>query len=77
LAGEYLEGLHPQQHEVHLRALSFDYLYRWALLNRDWAIRAEQEVARWSSVATDPEKHDRALARIRAALASEHDPDRT
>ena len=37
LAGEYLAGEHPQQEEVHLRALTFDYLYRWAQLNREWA----------------------------------------
>ena len=33
LAQEYLEGRHPQQDEVHLRSLTFDYLYRWALFN--------------------------------------------
>jgi DNA-binding PadR family transcriptional regulator len=64
LAQEYLEGRHPQQHEVHLRALSFDYLYRWALLNREWADSAEAEIARWP----DEEKQARALARIRAVV---------
>ena len=65
LAQEYLDGTHPQQHEVHLRALSFDYLYRWALFNREWAERAEAEIARWSDTEPDEDKHRRALARIR------------
>lgn len=76
LAQEYLDGVHPQQHEVHLRALSFDYLYRWALYNRDWANRAEDEIRRWSTVKPDDAKHARALQRIRAALASAHDQHR-
>ena len=41
LGQEYLEGHHPQQEEVHLRAITFDYLYRWAQLNREWADRTE------------------------------------
>ncbi len=65
LAQEYLDGTHPQQDEVHLRALSFDYLYRWALFNREWAARAEAEIARWQDAAPDDQKHARALARIR------------
>ena len=70
LAQEYLDGAHPQQHEVQLRALSFDYLYRWAIFNREWASSAEDEVARWQVIASDDEQHARALARIRRALAS-------
>lgn len=71
LAQEYLDGTHPQQDEVHLRALSFDYLYRWALFNRDWACRAEREIERWSDTALDDHKHARALARIRQVVAEE------
>jgi DNA-binding PadR family transcriptional regulator len=73
LGHEYLEGEHPQQEEVHLRSLTFDYLYRWALFNRDWAERAEAELRRWRDTEPNPAKHERALARIEAALAG-HPP---
>ena len=68
LAQEYLDGRHPQQEEVHLRALTFDYLYRWARLNREWADRTEAELRRWRDTAPSAAKHRRALERIRAAL---------
>ena len=69
LSAEYLERRHPQQHEVHLRALTFDYLYGWALFTRDWADSAAAEVARWQDTGLDPVKERRALARIRRRLA--------
>jgi PadR family transcriptional regulator, regulatory protein AphA len=68
VADDYLDRRHPQQDEVHLRALTFDYLYRWALFNRDWARRTEAELRRWDDTAPDAAKHRRALARIRAAV---------
>lgn len=71
LAGEYVAGAHPQQHEVHLRALVFDFLYRWALLTSDWADRAEREIATWQTLAPDPDKHARALHTIRTALGTD------
>ncbi|HEU0023535.1 MAG TPA: helix-turn-helix transcriptional regulator [Thermoleophilaceae bacterium] len=70
LGEEYLERRHPQQHEVHLRALTFDYLYGWALFTRDWADRAAAEVARWEDTEPDAGKQRRALARIRDRLRS-------
>ena len=73
LAREYLDGAHPQQGEVHLRSLTFDYLYRWALFNRDWAERAEAELRRWRNTEPAPAKRRRALARIEAAVGG-HDP---
>jgi PadR family transcriptional regulator AphA len=68
LAHEYLNRGHPQQDEVHLRALSFDYLYSWATLNRAWALRTERELVRWRDVAPNAAKHKRAIARIRKTL---------
>jgi hypothetical protein len=62
LAREYLDGRHPQQAEVHLRALSFDYLWRWAELMLDWAEKAEREVSGWDAVAPAEDRHRRALA---------------
>jgi PadR family transcriptional regulator AphA len=70
LAEEYLEGRHPQQEEVHLRSLTFDYLYRWALFNRDWAERTEAELRRWRETEPSAPKHKRALERIRAAVSA-------
>ncbi len=68
LAEEYVHSLHPRQREVHLHALSFDYLHRWALMNLEWADRAEREVLRWDGMASNPARAGRALATIRAAL---------
>jgi hypothetical protein len=56
-----------------LRSLTFDYLYRWALFNRDWAERAEAELRRWRNTGPSPAKRRRALARIEAATSG-HDP---
>lgn len=70
LGREYLAGHHPQQHEVHLRALTFDYLYSWAQLNLAWAERTTEEISRWSSVEPDEVKHRRALTRIRTLLSN-------
>ena len=58
---------------MHLRSLTFDYLYRWALFNRDWAERTEAELRRWRDTEPNPAKRRRALARFEAALEG-HDP---
>jgi PadR family transcriptional regulator AphA len=76
LASEYINRTHPQQHEVHLRALSFDYLFNWALLNREWAERAHNEIARWTDTAPDAQKHRRALRRIRDTIKREETDSR-
>jgi PadR family transcriptional regulator AphA len=68
LGEEYLAGAHAFQDQVHIRALSYDYLYRWAELTLDWAQRAEREVARWDDTAPSPAKERRALARLRELL---------
>ena len=68
LGEEYLEHRHPQQSEVHLRALTFDYLYGWAQFTRRWADSAAAELARWEDTAPDDAKERRALMRIRRRL---------
>jgi hypothetical protein len=68
LGHEYLERRHPQQAEVHLRALTFDYLYGWAEFTREWADSAAAEVARWDDTGPGHAKERRALARIRRRL---------
>ena len=70
LGQQYLDREHPQQHEVHVRALTFDFLFNWALLNRQWSQRAAREVERWPDTLPDDEKHRRALELIRATLAA-------
>jgi DNA-binding PadR family transcriptional regulator len=70
VAEEYLAGDHPQQEELHLRALTFDYLYRWALFNREWADRTEAELRRWRDTEPSAAKHRRALDRIRRLTRS-------
>jgi hypothetical protein len=69
LAQEYLAERHPQQQEVHLRSLTFGYLFRWSLFNRDWAERTEAELRRWRDTQPGATKHRRALKRIREAVA--------
>ena len=54
---------------MHLRALTFDYLYGWAQFTRAWADSALAEVARWDDTSPSPAKERRALARIRGRLA--------
>jgi hypothetical protein len=54
---------------VHLRSLTFDYLFRWSLFNRDWAERTEAELRRWRDSQPGVAKYRRALKRIREALA--------
>jgi len=68
LAHEYIEGRHPFQDQVHVRALSFDYLYRWAELTIDWADRAAREVSGWRDTGPSTAKHRRALARLKELL---------
>jgi hypothetical protein len=68
LAHEYLERRHEFTDQVHLRALSFDYLYGWARFTVAWADRCEGEVRRWRTTAPSKAKHERALARLRAIV---------
>src|SRR4051812_13389376 len=70
LADEYLEGRHEFSDQVHVRALSFDYLYGWAQFTSEWAQRAETEVRRWRDVAPSPAKRERALDRLRAIVGA-------
>ena len=58
-------GTHPFMDEVHIRALTFDYIYNWAILTRDWADRTESEVTRWRNLRQTPRKRRRAVDRIR------------
>jgi hypothetical protein len=62
----YLAGEHPFQDEVHVRALTFDYLYNWARFTIEWADRSEAEVSAWRDLRPGAAKHRRALARLRA-----------
>jgi hypothetical protein len=66
LADLYLAGEHPFQEDVHIRALTFDYLYNWARHTIEWANRAEADVRSWRDLRPGRAKHVRALARLRA-----------
>jgi DNA-binding PadR family transcriptional regulator len=68
LAGEYLSGTHPFQEQVHIRALTFDYLYNWARFTVAWADRTEREVRRWEDLEPTADKHQRALRRLREII---------
>jgi DNA-binding PadR family transcriptional regulator len=66
LADLYLAEAHPFQREVHIRALTFDYLYNWARFTIEWADRAEADVRGWRDLSPGRAKHRRALDRLRA-----------
>jgi DNA-binding PadR family transcriptional regulator len=66
LADQYLARTHPFQDEVHIRALTFDYLYNWARFTIEWADRCEDEVSGWRDLRRGAAKERRALARLRA-----------
>lgn len=68
LAREYLDRTHLFQAQVHVRALTFDYLYNWARLTVEWADRAEREVGRWDDLDLSPAKERRALRHLRQVL---------
>jgi PadR family transcriptional regulator AphA len=61
----YLAREHPFQNEVHVRALTFDYLYGWARFTVEWADRTEAEVRSWRDLRPTRRKHERALERLR------------
>jgi DNA-binding PadR family transcriptional regulator len=66
IADQYQSRTHPFQAEVHIRALTFDYLYNWARFTIEWADRSEAEVSAWRDLRPGAAKHRRALARLRA-----------
>jgi PadR family transcriptional regulator AphA len=66
LADQYLAESHPFQRDVHIRALTFDYLYNWARHTIEWADRAEADVRGWRDLRPGTAKHKRALSRLRA-----------
>jgi DNA-binding PadR family transcriptional regulator len=70
---EYLAGAAPFQDQLHARALVFDFLWSHATMLRDWADRAEEQIARWDHLTPD-ERAEASLAVIRAHLANDGVP---
>jgi PadR family transcriptional regulator, regulatory protein AphA len=64
IAREYLEGAHPFQDEVHVRAFIFDLLTTHARAVLEWTQRSRAELAAWPRLGLD-ERRARALERIR------------
>ena len=64
----YLTRSHPFQENVHIRALTFDYLYGWARFTVEWADRTEATVRGWRDLRPTRAKHARALERLRAIV---------
>ena len=73
IAHEYLTGTAPFQDDVHARALVFDYLVGFARLSADWALRAEEYVARWNDM-DDDRRADAGVDLIRRSAARSSDP---
>ena len=70
LAEEYLAERHRQQQEVHLRSLTFDYLFAGRSSTATGA-SAQPELRRWRDTQPGAAKHRRALKRIREAVAQD------
>jgi PadR family transcriptional regulator AphA len=66
---EYATGRAPFQHEAHLRAFVFDFLYSFARTLEQWAGRTHTEVEGWQDLSLDG-KQRRALAIITQALVA-------
>lgn len=67
LAREYRAGESPFQHEVHVRALTFDFLYGLAAHLETWAARTGAEIASWDDIALAG-RQERALQIIASVL---------
>jgi PadR family transcriptional regulator AphA len=66
---EYATGSAPFQHEAHLRAFVFDFLYSFARTLEQWAGRTHTEVAGWEDLLPHG-KQQRALTIITQARAT-------
>jgi DNA-binding PadR family transcriptional regulator len=63
IAREYLQGSHPFQDEVHVRAFVFDLLAVHALAVLEWAERSRDELTDWPGLAPE-QRRERAIRRI-------------
>jgi DNA-binding PadR family transcriptional regulator len=78
VAAEYLGGDSEFGSELHVRALTFDFLWRHSEFLLAWAESARAEVSTWQELETTPEKNRRARAIFEASRASpspERGPD--
>jgi DNA-binding PadR family transcriptional regulator len=66
---EYATGRAPFQHEAHLRAFVFDFLYSFARTLEQWASRSQIEVEGWQDLSPDG-KQRRALAIITRTMGA-------
>jgi hypothetical protein len=53
VAGEFLDGRHLFQQDLALRGLLFDGLWGQGLALKEWAMTAQQELARWPGLDGD------------------------
>jgi PadR family transcriptional regulator AphA len=74
VATEFAAGQHVFQHEAHIRGLLFDALASTADNLRDWAARADREVASWASIDGSDRARGRALRRMRSHLRERRPP---
>lgn len=70
IGAEFVEGRHHFQHQVHTRAILFDYLWNHGLTMYLWAERWVTEVQGWPDLRLQPETEQAALDSIRRSLAA-------
>ena len=67
---EFAEERHQFQAQVHIRAILFDFLWRFGLTMHVWASHWLEQVARWPSLEISARAEREALALIRGHLAA-------
>jgi PadR family transcriptional regulator AphA len=69
VANDFIAGEHVLQHDAHVRALVFDFLWSLSKTIDGWADRSEREVRRWPDLSPTGANHQRGIELMRQALA--------
>jgi PadR family transcriptional regulator, regulatory protein AphA len=69
VASDFITGRHVLQHDAHVRALVFDFLWSLSETIDSWADRSEQEVRQWPDLSLTDANRARAIDLMRQALA--------
>ena len=68
IGGEFVEGRHQFQDQVHVRGILFDYLWGFGLGMYAWADRSIEEVSTWRSIDGSQRARHRAIKLMREVI---------
>ena len=68
VAGDFMAGRHVLQHDAHVRALVFDFLWSLSETIDSWADRSEREVRQWHDLSPTDAKRAEGIELMRQAL---------